>query len=169
MSEKVSRVLEPADLERLVASEVGVSRWLSVDQERIDVFADVTEDRQFIHVDPGRAKQEAGMDSTIAHGFLTLSLLSAMALDATPVLKGTRMGINYGFDKVRFLSPVKVGARVRGRFTLASLTEKKPGEVDLVWHVSVEIDGGRRPALTAEWINRMYLATEETFPEEKGT
>ncbi|EFO31227.1 nodulation protein N [Roseibium sp. TrichSKD4] len=158
-----------ADMKALVGTEVGVSRWFSVSQDRIDAFADVTEDHQFIHVDPIRARDEAGMDSTIAHGFLTLSLLSAMALDATPAIEGTRMGINYGFDKIRFLSPVKVGAKVRGRFTLASVSEKKPGEVDVVWQVSVDIEGGKRPALTAEWINRMYLAAEETVPEEKGS
>ena len=158
-----------ADMKALVGKEVGVSRWFSVSQDRIDAFAVVTEDHQFIHVDPIRARDEAGMDSTIAHGFLTLSLLSAMALDATPAIEGTRMGINYGFDKIRFLSPVKVGTKVRGRFTLASVSEKKPGEVDVVWQVSVDIEGGKRPALTAEWINRMYLAAEEAVPEGKGS
>src|SRR4051812_896606 len=114
-----------------VGQEIGVSDWLTVDQARIDAFADVTEDRQFIHVDPeGAAKTPFG--GTIAHGFLTLSLLSRMAADAMLVPEGTRMGINYGFEKVRFLAPVRSGKRIRGRFTLTSFEEKRPCQFQFI-------------------------------------
>lgn len=159
-----NRVLPVSEIRQLVKVEVGVSRWFAIGQDRIDAFADVTEDHQSIHVDPARAHSEAGLETTIAHGFLTLSLLSAMALDATPAIIGTRMGINYGFDRIRFLSPVKSGARVRGRFVLLSLDERKNSEVDVVWSVTVESEGGKRPALTAEWINRFYLNENGPLP-----
>lgn len=146
-----------AELTALVGQEVGVSRWFAVDQARIDGFADVTEDHQFIHVDPDRAKAETPFGATIAHGFLTLSMLSAMACDAQPKIAGTRMGINYGFDKVRFLSPVLSNARIRGRFVLKALELKAADAFDTAWAVTVEIEGQKRPALTAEWLNRMYL------------
>ena len=157
-----SKAMSLAEIRELVGSDVGVSRWFEVGQGRIDAFAEVTEDHQFIHVDPKRARSEAGLETTIAHGFLTLSLLSAMALDATPAIEGARMGINYGFDGIRFLSPVKSGTRLRARFVLAKLEERKKNEVDLVWSVTVESEGGKRPALTAEWINRFYLNEGDT-------
>ena len=136
-----------------------MSSWYLVDQARIDAFAEVTQDHQFIHVDPERAA-ETPFEGTIAHGFLTLSLLSAMGVEAQPKIKGATMGINYGFDKVRFLAPVKVGSRVRGRFVLARLSRPKPQEVDIVWQSTVEIENGKRPALVAEWLNRFYLEEE---------
>jgi len=147
-------------LKSLIGTEVGVSSWIVVDQAKIDAFADVTGDHQYIHVDPQRAAQTP-FGGTIAHGFLTLSLLSAMALEAQPKIEGAEMGINYGFDKVRFLAPVKAGARVRGRFTLAALSQKKPAEVDITWASTVEIEGERRPALSADWLNRFYLNEED--------
>ncbi|AMN56306.1 nodulation protein NodN [Labrenzia sp. CP4] len=155
----MSRTLAASELETLVGTEVGVSSWYLIDQARIDAFAEVTQDHQFIHVDPERAA-ETPFEGTIAHGFLTLSLLSAMGVEAQPKIKGATMGINYGFDKVRFLAPVKVGSRVRGRFVLARLSRPKPQEVDIVWQSTVEIENGKRPALVAEWLNRFYLEEE---------
>ena len=138
-----------------VGSEVGVSDWLLVDQKRIDAFAEVTEDRQFIHVDP-EAAAKTPFGGTIAHGFLSLSLLSRMAADAMLVPEGLKMGVNYGFDRVRFLAPVRAGKRVRGRFTLASAEEKRPGQWQLLHSVAVEIEGEDKPALTADWIGLIF-------------
>jgi acyl dehydratase len=135
--------------------EVGVSFWLSIDQARIDEFADATDDHQFIHVDP-EAAAKTPFGGTIAHGFLTLSLLSRMAADAMLVPDGVRMAVNYGFDRVRFLAPVKSGKRVRGRFTLDSIEEKAPGQWLLRHTVSVEIEGEDKPALTAVWLGLMF-------------
>lgn len=148
------RTLE--ELKGEVGKEIGVSSWIDVDQSRIDVFADVTIDHQFIHVDPEKAKMTP-FGGTIAHGFLTLSLLSAMVYEAGPRLKGVAMGVNYGFDKIRFLSPVRSGSRVRGRFTLMELSEDRPGEITYKQAVSVEIEGSDKPALIAEWIGRVYM------------
>ena len=145
-----------AELMAMVGKEIGVSDWHEISQNKINEFADITEDWQFIHVDPERAALTP-FGSTIAHGFLTLSLLSAMAMDAIPRLEGTTMGVNYGFDKIRFLSPVRVDARIRGRFKVLSADELKPGELTMKYQVDVEIEGSDRPALTAEWISRQYF------------
>ena len=136
-----------------VGQELGKSEWVEIDQAKINQFADTTEDHQFIHVDEERAKMVFG--STIAHGFLTLSLLVPMAasLGAMPEAK---MVVNAGFNKVRFLSPVRSGKKVRGIFKLAELTEKKPGQWQQVLDVSVEIEGEEKPALIAEWIMQVY-------------
>jgi len=158
--EVLSGPLSLGALNTLIGTEVGVSSWLLIDQAKIDAFAGVTGDHQFIHVDPQRAA-DTPFGGTIAHGFLTLSLLSAMALEAQPKIAGAEMGINYGFDMVRFLAPVRVGARVRGRFTLSALTQPRPTEVDITWASTVEIEGERRPALAADWLNRFYLNTED--------
>ncbi len=139
-----------------VGQEVGVSGWLTVDQARIDAFAEATEDRQFIHVDPAAAAQTP-FGGTIAHGFLTLSLLSRMAVEATLVPEGLRMAVNYGFDRVRFLAPVKSGKRVRGRFTLDSAEEKAPGQWLMRHKVTVEIEGEDKAAVTAEWLGLMFV------------
>ena len=136
-------------------SEVGVSSWLKVDQGRIEAFADATEDRQFIHVDPDAAARTP-FGGTIAHGFLTLSLLSRMAAEATLVPEGLKMAVNYGFDRVRFLAPVRSGSQVRGRFTLDSIEEKAPGQWLLRHAVTVEIEGEDKPALTAQWLGLMF-------------
>ena len=133
----------------------GTSDWFVIDQKRIDAFADCTEDWQFIHCDPAAARQTP-FGGTIAHGFLTLSMLSAMVYQM-PVLDGVAMGVNYGFDKVRFLSPVPAGARIRAHFTMTSVDDSKPGFVTTVMDVSVEIEGQDKPALAAEWIGRRYL------------
>ena len=136
--------------------EVGVSSWLTVDQDRVTAFADTTEDHQFIHIDPDAAAT-AGFGGTIAHGFLTLSLLSRMAAEAMLIPEGVKMAVNYGLDRVRFLAPVKSGKRVRGRFVLDSLEEKAPGQILLRHTVTVEIEGEDKPALTAVWLGLMFV------------
>jgi len=139
-----------------VGQEVGVSGWLTVDQPRIDAFAGATEDHQFIHVDPAAAAA-AGLGGTIAHGFLSLSLLSHMAAEAMLLPDSLKMALNYGFDRIRFLAPVKSGKRVRGRFTLDSAEEKAPGQILLRHTVTVEIEGEDKPALTAVWLGLMFV------------
>ena len=138
-----------------VGTEVGVSSWLTVDQERIDAFAHATEDRQFIHVD-AEAAARTPFGGTIAHGFLTLSLLSRMAAEAMLVPDSVKMAVNYGLDRVRFLAPVRSGKRIRGRFTLDSVEEKAPGQWLLRHVVTVEIEGEDKPALTAVWLGLMF-------------
>ena len=144
------------DIRSRVGEEVGVSSWLTVDQPRIDAFADATEDHQFIHVDPAAAVA-AGLSGTIAHGFLSLSLLSRMAADATLLPEGLKMALNYGFDRIRFLAPVRSGKRVRGRFVLDSVEEKAPGQWLMRHNVTVEIEGEDKPALTAQWLGLMFV------------
>jgi acyl dehydratase len=139
------------ELIALAGTETGVSRWFTIDQQRIDAFAEITEDRQFIHIDP-EAARASPFGGTIAHGFLTLSMLSALAIDALPTIEGRAMGVNYGFDKLRFLSPVPVGARIRGRFRLESVTARSPTEFLSRNSVTVEIEGAAKPALIAEWL-----------------
>ncbi len=151
-------VVKPSDLANHVGQEIGVSRWIEVDQKRIDVFADVTEDPQFIHIDPERAAKETPFGGTIAHGFLSLSLLSPMAMDLAFSLEGIAMGINYGFDKVRFLQPVRAGKKVRGRFVLDDAQERKPGQFMLRYTVTVEIEGEDKPALMAQWLTMQVVA-----------
>ena len=131
--------------------ETFTSDWLTVDQAMIDTFAEATHDHQFIHVDPERAKAETPFGGTIAHGFLSLSLLSILAYGAMPGVERTRMGVNYGFDNVRFLTPVRSGARVRGTFRLRTLNERAVS-VQSGWDAAVEIEGSVKPALVARWI-----------------
>ena len=137
----------------LVGKEIGVSSWHLIDQPRIDTYADVTEDHQFIHVDPERAKKETAFGTTIAHGFLTMSMLSVMSYEVMPASAGTTMGVNYGFDKLRFISPVRSGKRIRGRFVLAEAKLRKPNELQSRTNVTVEIEGEDKPALLAEWLS----------------
>ncbi|NKN35463.1 MaoC family dehydratase [Agrobacterium sp. a22-2] len=146
------REISLAEVESLVGTEVGLSNWMTVDQPMIDAFAAATNDHQFIHVDPVRAKAESPFGGTIAHGFLTLSLLSAMNYDCLPVIREQTMGINYGFDKVRFMSPVKSGTRIRGHFTLAEARFRGAGMLMTTYEASIEIENERKPALTATWI-----------------
>jgi acyl dehydratase len=141
----------------MVGKEIGVSSWQLIDQNRINVFADVIEDHQFIHVDPERAKRETAFGTTIAHGFLTMSLLSIMSYEVMPVIQGAEMGVNYGFDKLRFISPVRSGSRVRGRFTLAEAKLRKPKELQSRTNVTIEIEGEEKPALVADWIGLIYF------------
>jgi acyl dehydratase len=140
----------------LVGQEVGVSDWIDVPQDKINAFAEVTGDHQFIHVNPELAAQTP-FGTTIAHGYLTLSLLSVMAYQAMPGIKGTRMGVNYGLNKVRFMAPVKSGKKVRGRFTIADVTQRPDGAWQTTVNVSVEIDGETKPALAAEWITLAFV------------
>jgi acyl dehydratase len=137
---------------QMVGQEIGVSSWHLIDQQRIDAYADVVDDHQFIHVDPERARRETEFGTTIAHGFLTLSLLSVMSYEVMPRVDGVTMGVNYGFDRLRFISPVKSGSRLRGRFMLTEATLRKPGELLSRTAVSVEIEGEKRSALVADWL-----------------
>lgn len=146
------RTISLTQLPDLVGSELGLSDWITVDQTMIDQFADATHDHQFIHVDPERAKAETPFGGTIAHGFLSLSLLSAMNYNCTPKIREQQLGINYGFDKIRFMAPVKSGAKVRGRFHLDAVRFRGNTMVQLTYKVTVEIDGETKPALTAEWL-----------------
>jgi len=150
------RTIRPEDFPDLIGREAGLSRWFSIEQDRIDAFADVTEDRQFIHVDP-EAARATPFGGTIAHGFLTVSLLSAMSQDALPLVAGAVMGVNYGFDRLRFLAPVSSGTRVRGRFVLAEAGLKGSGRWLLKHNVTVEIDGGSTPALVADWLSMRVI------------
>ena len=145
-----------ADIRSRVGEELGVSSWLTVDQARIDQFADATEDRQFIHVDADAAARTP-FGGTIAHGFLTLSLLSRMAAETILVAEGTKIAVNYGLDRVRFLAPVKSGSQVRGRFVLDSVEEKVPGQLLMRHIVTVEIEGEDKPALTAVWLTLLII------------
>ena len=136
-------------------SVIGISGWIEVGQERISTFADATDDHQFIHVDPALAVQTP-FGGTIAHGFLSLSLLSRMAADVMLIPDTARMAVNYGLDRVRFLAPVKSGKRVRGHFTLDGIDEKAPGQILIRQTVSVEIEGEAKPALTAQWLGLIF-------------
>ncbi|MCK4176945.1 MaoC family dehydratase [Aciditerrimonas ferrireducens] len=141
--------------------EEGVGEWFLVDQDLVNAFADVTRDHQFIHVDPEKAAQLTPWGGTIAHGFLTLSLLthlSSSIRQSLPPLDGLAMGINYGFDRVRFLTPVKVGSRIRARSALRDVALKPPSSVDLTRAMTVEIEGEEKPALVADWITRLVFA-----------
>ena len=141
------------ELQAKTGEAVGVSQWRAVDQQRIDGFAELTEDPQWIHTDPARAAKESPFGTTIAHGFLSLSLLSAMAMDVLPTIQGQVMGINYGFDKVRFMNPVREGSKVRGTFTLLEVKQRSESEWQLRHGVTVEIEGQDKPALIAEWLS----------------
>ena len=144
------------DIRARVGSEIGASDWITVDQDRIDRFAEATEDRQFIHVDPEAAKRTP-FGGTIAHGFLSLSLLSRMATDVMLAPDTLKMGVNYGLDRVRFIAPVRSGSRVRGRFTLDSAEDKAPGQLLVRHTVTVEIEDGAKPALTAQWLGLLFI------------
>lgn len=146
-----------ASYARSVGEESGVGDWLTVTQDRINAFAEVTEDRQFIHVDPEACKEASPFGVPIAHGFLTLSLLTKL-MESVPQdpqrLEGIAMGLNYGFDKVRFLNPVKVDTRIRARAVLAAADLKDPNTIQVTQTITVEIDGESKPALVADWITR---------------
>ena len=133
-----------------------MSSWLTINQQRIDEFSDATEDRQFIHTDPEAAAQTP-FGGTIAHGFLSLSMLSRMAAEAMLVPDNVKMAVNYGLDRVRFIKPVRSGKRIRGRFRLDSVEEKAPGQLLLRHTVAVEIEGEEKPALTAEWLGLLFV------------
>ena len=150
------QTVKPADITGMIGQDLGVSEWITVEQDRVNQFADVTEDHQFIHVNEAAAKMTP-FGGTIAHGFLTLSLLSKFSEQAGVVLEGVVMGVNYGFEKVRFINPVRVGSRVRGQFTLKDAVEKKPGQFLLTYTVTVQIDGVEKPALIADWLGMQMV------------
>ncbi|HYC25132.1 MAG TPA: MaoC family dehydratase [Roseiarcus sp.] len=159
MNEASHRTISLADLTARIGTETGLSRWFTIDQRRIDAFADVTEDHQFIHVDPVAAAATP-FAGTIAHGFLTLSMLSALAMDALPRIEGVAMGVNYGFDKLRFIAPVPSGSRIRGRFVLRGIAQRSSVEYQARSDVTVEIEGASKPALVAEWLTLYYLKSD---------
>ena len=154
---------EPAEtvtlhaLEQRIGAPLGTSEWFLVDQARVNAFADVTLDHQYVHVDPERAKGTP-FGGTIAHGLLTLSLIVHLCLDFVPKLEGTKLLLNYGFDKVRFVSPVGVGSRIRATGSLGGVSERAPGQVLVEIDVVVEIEGQEKPALVAEWLSLHVLA-----------
>ena len=151
------KTIVASELQGLIGTEIGTSDWLVVDQDRINVFADVTEDHQFIHINEEQAKKTP-FGGTIAHGFLTLSLLSKFSEGSGLVIEGVQMGVNYGFEKVRFLAPVPSGSKVRGKFVLKNAIEKKPGQHLLTYEVTVEIEGEDKPALIADWLAMQFTA-----------
>lgn len=164
MQEKEARDLRPVSLDQLkagVGHEVGVSPWRTVTQEMIDKFADATDDHQFIHVDPERAAKETPFGGTIAHGFLLLSLLSTLTFETIPPLEGAGMGINHGFDKVRFMAPVRSGARIRARFVLAHLNIRPSGWIEVGYDVTIELEGSKKPALTARWLTLTVIERKD--------
>ena len=151
------KVINPSEIDSVIGTEVGVSDWVLIDQDRIDKFADATMDHQFIHVDPEQATPVFG--STIAHGFLSLSLVAGIPFDQEIglVLEGTKMGLNYGLDKVRFLSPVPVDSEVRIRMKCIDISEKNPGQYLAKTEVTMEIKGVEKPAFVAETLSMFVL------------
>jgi acyl dehydratase len=152
--------VEPISVDTLVTNigkEVGVSPWRVVTQTMVDQFADATDDHQFIHCDPERAARETPFGGTIVHGFLLLSLLSAMTFETLPPLENVKMGVNHGFDQVRFLAPVKTGARIRARFLLAEVKARPSGWIQVTHDVTIEAEGARKPVLTARWLTLTFV------------
>lgn len=154
-----------AELQAAIGQEVGLSPWYSMNQSRINTFADVTEDEQWIHVDQERSQKESPYKTTIAHGFLVLSMASKMAYDSFEISSVT-MAVNYGLNKVRFINATTVDAKIRGRFTLSDYKEIDGG-ARYVLNLTVEIEGQERPALVAEWIGQAYAPAETAKAEEK--
>ncbi|MEM1300289.1 MAG: MaoC family dehydratase, partial [Pseudomonadota bacterium] len=143
-------------LRGMVGTETGVSDWTPIRQDRIDAFADLTGDHQFIHVDP-KAAEATPMGTTIAHGFHTLALMSYLGMGTRPRLEGVKHSVNYGIDRLRFVAPLPSGAQVRARFTLAELEERTPGEITMHYDVTVKLQGQERPALVCRLLSRSYL------------
>lgn len=152
----MSKTVTKEELKDYIGKETGVSDWFLIDQDRINKFADVTLDHQFIHVDPEAAAQTP-FGTTIAHGFLTLSMLAHLATSSMLSIEGTKMGVNYGTEKVRFLSPVKVDSEIRARVKLVEVTEKPGNRLLLKNEVTVEINGEQHPALIAEWLTMVFV------------
>lgn len=151
------RTLEsPDSLKELVGQEIAVTDWFNVTQERIQQFADATLDHQWIHVDVERARRESPFRAPIAHGFLTLSLLPHFMHEAFQIKDGIKLGVNYGLNRVRFVSPVRAGSNIRARIALQSLKEVPPNGVEVVFNATVEVEGGEKPCCVAEWVARYY-------------
>jgi acyl dehydratase len=150
-------VVTADEMKALVGQHIGTSDWLTVDQPMIDKFAEATGDHQFIHIDVEKAKLTP-FGGTIAHGFLSLSLMPVLSAKADlPRLDGVKMGVNYGGNKTRFLSPVRSGKRVRGQFKLLEIEEKRPGQWQQTIEYTLEIDGEDKPALIAEWVSQFFV------------
>lgn len=145
------RTVSLVEYRSLIGTEMGLSSWIAIDQARIDAFALTTLDSQSIHVDPEAAKSSV-FGGTIAHGFLSLSLLSAMAQEALPQIESAKTGVNYGINSLRFVAPVRSGKRVRGRFVLVAVSDRSPGVVQATLGVQVEIENEPKPAVVAEWL-----------------
>ena len=143
------------DAKARLGEEVGISDWMLIDQRRVDAFAEVTGDRQWIHIDVERARRESPFGATIAHGYLTLSLLAKFAQECIRI-EGIKLAVNYGLNRVRFASPVIVGSRLRARFVLGEVSDI-PGGAQLVWQALIEIEGGDKPACAAEMVTRWYF------------
>ncbi len=152
--------IDLTEVSSFIGKETGVSEWVLIEQSMIDGFADLTRDWQYIHVDPEKARSTP-FGGTIAHGFMSLSFLSCFAASAALAVKGTVMGINYGFDKVRLLSPVAEGSRVRGRFVLKQVKERSLGQHVFTYEVTVETEGGDKPALVADWLVLLMVELNE--------
>jgi len=150
------RTMSLDEIKTYVGREIGVSDWFLLDQKRIDAFADLTEDHMFLHVNPEAAKATP-FGGTIAHGLLTLSMMPVMAYQAMPGVSGTKMGVNYGYNKVRFMAPVKSGKRIRGRFGVKAVEPQSGGRMQVVHDVTIEIEGESKPALAAEWITMVWM------------
>jgi acyl dehydratase len=151
------RILDSPDaLKSLVGQEIAVTDWFNVTQERIQQFADATLDHQWIHVDVERARRESPFGAPIAHGFLTLSLLPHFMHEALQINQGIRMGVNYGLNRVRFVSPVRAGSNIHARITLQSLKDVPPNGMEVVFNATVEVEGGEKPCCVAEWVARYY-------------
>ena len=152
-----TRILDSMDsLKELVGQELSVTDWFQVTQERIQQFADATLDHQWIHVDVERARRESPFRSPIAHGFLTLSLLPHFMHEAIQIKQGVRMGVNYGLNRVRFVSPVRAGSNIRARIALQSIKDVAPNAVEVIFHATVEVEGSEKPGCVAEWVARYY-------------
>lgn len=149
--------MKAQDLAEKVGENIGTSEWFEMTQERINQFADATEDHQFIHINEEAAKMTP-FGGTIAHGFLTLSMISAMAAESdVPRLEGIKMAVNYGGNKTRFLAPVRSGKRIRGHWKLLEMVEKRPGQWQQTCEITVEIEGEEKPALMCEWITMFFV------------
>ena len=163
MDEREATRLKPVSIEQLLAGtgkETGVSPWREVTQHMIDQFADATDDHQFIHCDPERAARETPFGGAIAHGFLTLSLLSAMAYETIPPIEGGGIGVNQGFDSIRFVTPVKAGSRIRARFLLVDVKVRPSGWIQVTHDVTIEIEKIVKPALAARWLTLTFAEQE---------
>ena len=144
------------DVRNSIGKEAGVSDWMAVTQDLVDRFADLTGDRQWIHVDAGRARRESPFGATVAHGFLTVALLSRMVHDAVDLQVDAKMRVNYGFNKLRFPAPVRVGSRIRAHVTANAVRDVEAG-IEIAWGIVVEIENQAKPALAAEWLVRTYF------------
>ncbi|MGZ4867243.1 MAG: MaoC family dehydratase [Candidatus Angelobacter sp.] len=151
------RILDsPDSLKDLVGQEIAITDWFNVTQERIQQFADATLDHQWIHVDVERARRESPFGAPIAHGFLTLSLLPHFMHEVLQIKQGIRLGVNYGLNRVRFVSPVRAGSNIRARIALQSLKDVPPNGVEVVFNATVEVEGSEKPCCVAEWVARYY-------------